>query len=81
MWKPHGVVVQLVRIPACHAGGRGFESRPLRQQNQWVAAVMLQPVVLCDFPVTRERIGKQPHESDRVIMACDQSCLDPTPST
>ena len=32
--KPkNGSVVQLVRIRACHARGRGFESRPDRKQK------------------------------------------------
>jgi hypothetical protein len=26
-----GLVVQLVRMPPCHGGGRGFESRPDRK--------------------------------------------------
>jgi hypothetical protein len=29
----NGLVVQLVRIPACHAGGREFESRPDRNTS------------------------------------------------
>ncbi len=35
-----GAVVQLVRIPACHAGGRGFESRPLRHLFKTSAAML-----------------------------------------
>gem|GEM_PF-2299763 len=30
----NGVVVQLVRIHACHAWGRGFESRPHRKEKR-----------------------------------------------
>ncbi|MCW3094038.1 MAG: hypothetical protein JWP81_5107 [Ferruginibacter sp.] len=31
--KVFGSVVQLVRMPPCHGGGRGFESRPVRKEK------------------------------------------------
>ena len=34
-----GLVVQLVRMPACHAGGRGFEPLPGRQFAQIAQSV------------------------------------------
>ena len=32
-----GLVVQLVRMPPCHGGGRGFESRPVRSIRTKIA--------------------------------------------
>ena len=43
-----GPVVQLVRMPACHAGGRGFESRPVRHLSQWF---------ICEQPTEFTHLG------------------------
>ena len=47
-----GPVVQLVRIPACHAGGRGFESRPVRHFTQMLLYFLSRYQVSSDSELT-----------------------------
>ena len=35
-----GSVVQLVRMPPCHGGGRGFESRPVRKSFTYMVRLL-----------------------------------------
>ena len=51
--QKNGSVVQLVRIHACHAWGRGFESRPDRKKSPQIFedffyfSILLQLLYLC----------------------------------
>ena len=50
-----GAVVQLVRIPACHAVGREFESRPHRKKTSiWVSFL---------FGVDRRELSRGPRKN------------------
>ena len=50
--KKKGLVVQLVRIHACHAWGRGFESRPDRPEkaSALAEAFLLSTTFIFSFP-------------------------------
>ena len=54
----HGALVQLVRMPACHAGGRWFESCTHRSYIE-----SEQPLGLLAFNVTAVRTGLEPATS------------------
>ena len=54
-----GAVVQLVRISACHAGGRGFESRPHRKSLE----LRLEAFFLCVRGVGLEPSLRGPRKS------------------
>ena len=55
----NGSVVQLVRTPACHAGGRGFKSLPSRHLAIPAFAVVIVPLLedrYADIAQSVERI-------------------------
>ncbi len=47
-----GSVVQLVRMPPCHGGGRGFESRPVRKKPLHREAFLLKLLIRNSIQIT-----------------------------
>ena len=57
------MVVQLVRIPACHAGGREFESRPPRHFDLLAQLVE-------QFPFKEWALGSNPRQVTTLTILC-----------
>ena len=74
-----GAVVQLVRMPACHAGGRGFESLPHRKQEviQWMTSFFsISSVFLASGPRTLDLpFHKKTGFAEGVFLCCPPSAV------
>jgi hypothetical protein len=70
------LVVQLVRMPPCHGGGRGFESRPVRKKArsfEWAFAFF--EVVQATWTPFREFEAKLNPASKRLSKTLSLFCF------